>query len=400
MNTAFIIAEYNPFHNGHQYHLQKTAALGADRKICIMSGNFVQRSEAAAADKFLRAKTAILGGADLVLELPVKFAVSNAKWFASGAVEIIRATGINGFISCGASASAEQLSKLSRYLCDEEIRLKIRELCENSGLSFPAAQYRFIRDNISENAAELLLDPNNVLALEYLKAAQKKEPPIPLFTVERKNTAHDSMLPAENTASAKYIRTALCTEKGFSAVADYIPEAVLQELLSAFKNGRFSINSDNFNTAAMSRLYTLTAADFLEIENVKQGLENKIIKALQNSVSLNELYDNIKSKRYTHSRIRQIIISAALGVKKTDLQTGASFIRVLAFNDKGRELIREIKKNSSLPVITNISELKDCREASRDSELSLLADKLYNLCLPNPEPLKKLIVRHAQYIKS
>ncbi len=385
MQIAFVASEYNPFHNGHKYHISKTKEAGADAVVCVMSGNFVQRGEPAVAEKHFRAEAAILGGADLVIELPLKYAVSTASYFAKGFIDTVNATGINGAVSFGSSVDIDVLQNIKNVIFSEE--------CENFckqqskiGKSYPSAKSHFFKEKCQNLQSDILNDSNNILALEYLNAIDKTLKNFEIMSVKRLGAAHDSQITTGEFASAGYIRR-LIYEGKYELAKEFIPEKIFSYYSDLSVKNCFPINKNKFNTVAVSRLISLDINDIKEINNVTGGLENRIINAVKNSDELDTIYNLIKSKRFTHSKIRQIILNAVLGIKKSDLESGLSYIRVLAFNNKGREILYKMKSSATVPVISNLSQADS---SNRDAILDYTAGRIFNLCLPevytsNPE---------------
>lgn len=333
--TTGIICEFNPFHSGHKYLLDTVRAY-SDGIICVMSGNFVQRGEFAVYDKFTRAESAIKNGADLVIELPCAYSLMSAGGFAKYGVELLEKTGAADCIAFGAECDDKE--KLSNAA--EKIRNSYNEIKAEmkSGLSYPAARKKVIND-------EILDCPNNILGIEYIINTTLDFRP-----VKRIGRGHDSD-DAEYSASAireKLNNDDICTMK-------------------------------NCEKAILSKLRTMSEKDFAEIEDVSEGLENRIVNAVRASSSLDEIYDRIKTKRYTHSRIRRIILKAYLGITKEYSQE-VPYIRILGFNRKGREILSEMKKTAKLPVISRYSDIRELNEAGRKLyELECRCTDLYNL---------------------
>ena len=377
-NTAFIVCEYNPFHNGHALHIQKTRAAGAERVICLMSGNFVQRGEIAFFDKSTRAQCAINNGADLVLELPLKYVVSGAQYFAKGAAEIIAALGIKGTLSFGASADVAALERLAAFTSDMVTLQKAQDLSLQRGIPFAYAVQNTVRD-IDAGSACNLNDPNNVLAIEYIKALRAQKSDTELFAVER-TLSHDAEHPLGNVASAKYLRDGMLDAGAPDAYMKYLPENTRELIAALWGKGSLPANRTKFSAAAMARLIALSAEDFLQINGVNQGLENRILQCMRNESDLYTLFDSVKTKRFTHARIRQILISAVLGVKKEALERKNPYVRVLGMNQTGRTIFRELNETADVPLIMNLSEAPQCEER----ELDVFSGKLYDICRPVP----------------
>lgn len=387
-NTAFIIAEYNPFHNGHKYHIEKTRAAGAENIICIMNGSFMQRGEPAFYSKTDRAKTAVENGADLVLELPLKYGISSANYFALGGVMTAHLTGLDGTLSFGAAAGQAELSAYARLLSDGSISERLRAISDNTGKSYPAAFGEYLTGYAPE-LLPVLNDANSVLAAEYIAAIEKYAPELDYYAVERhKGARHDARCPDGRFASAKYLRDEI-TAGNINGVGFYMPESAFKVLCKAFEEGKCTGDRRHFSDISISRLADCKADYFTDINGVSQGLENRIVEAILTSSDLVSLYNTVKTKRFTHSRVRQIILSAVLGVKRCDLEAGVSYIRVLGFNNKGRTLLRELRDTAKAPVVTNISDINERSsiQAQRDKYLDITSGKLFELCKNSPESI-------------
>jgi len=335
-----IICEYNPFHKGHKYLIDTVKGDG-DRVICVMSGNFVQRGEAAVYSKFERAKEAVKNGADLVIELVAPCSTLSAQGFAEAGVGLLEATGICDAIAFGAECDdADELLKIS-----EEIKQRDSDIKEmlKSGMSYPAA-----RRNVT--GSPLLDTPNNILAIEYLTCTKLKP-----VIVKRIGGGHDS---DDAEYSASQIRKTL-TDKA--------------EL-------------KNCERAVLYKLRQMSAEDFSKIEDVSEGLENRIAEAVKVAGSLEELYDSIKTKRYTHSRIRRIILRAFLGITKDTPRT-PQYIRVLAMNESGAAMLKDIKEKGTLPVVTRYRDAKACGgSVLTQFENECRYTDIYALCYKSPHP--------------
>ena len=389
MSYSFIACEYNPLHNGHKYQINKAKQMGADAVICIMSGNFVQRGDIAVTQKHIRAKTALATGADLVIELPLKYAVSTASYFAEGFIRTVRASGLDGFVCCGATSSDEEIRLLCDTVFSEEAEAFTRAQL-GCGINYPRAKSIYIKNMLGAEYERMFNEPNNILALEYLNAIKKFSPETQFHSVRRIGAEHDSPTSVGNYSSASLLRKSIYKNESFDSLASelfaFVPHEVLEILESAHSKGLFPVSTDRFNAISMGRLISLNAEDLLSINNVNGGLENKIAKNIRSSASLNEVADKSKSKMYTHSRIRQILLNAVLGIERSDLLNGPSYIRVLGFNDCGRKIINEMKATASLPVVGNLSQLDNCEPIiRRDCQLDYIAGRLYSLCLENHE---------------
>ncbi len=393
ITPGFIIAEYNPFHNGHKYHIERTRENGATHIIAVMSGNFVQRGDIAICDKHIRANAALTGGADLVLELPLKYAVSNASYFAKGAVSVIEKTGLSGILSFGAKNSIEELIALADLTQEQNTKEQTEKLSLEKGLSYPSALSLFVKENYSPKLSAVLDDANNTLAIEYIKEAKNKDLPLEFSAVERLGISHDSLIKTENIASAMSIRNELYKEYNSQKeqynlynLKNFLPENALKVYEQAIKSFDMPVSREKFELIALSRLYAYDSEYFAKINNVSHGLENKILKALQEKCTLTEVYDEIKSKRYTYARVRQIILNAVLGISRDFLNRDIGYVRILGHNEKGREILRLIKEKQTVDFISNLSEVNTENKLAYDTlQADITAGKLYELCKPMPK---------------
>lgn len=335
-----IICEFNPFHGGHKYLIDKIKENGSS-VICCMSGNFVQRGEFAVFDKFTRTEMALKGGADLVIELPSACATLSAEGFAKSAVNLLEATGVVDEIAFGAeNDNISKLKKIAETLNDESIKSAITNEMKKG------IPYHTARKNILNT--DLLDSPNNILACEYLRFAN-----VPCRAVKRIGKGHDT---EDELYSASAIRKTLD------------------------KNKISSI--ENCEIAVLAKLRQMSKDDFKKIADVNEGLENRICNTVKSAGSLEELYNLIKTKRYTMARIRRIILRAYLGIY--DNSTIAPYIRILGFNSTGRDLLSKMKKTADLPIITKYSQCSD--DIREYFEKECLYTDLYNLGYKNPLP--------------
>lgn len=376
MKTAAIICEYNPFHNGHKFHIEETKKqTGADAVVVIMSGNFVQRGEVAIFDKDLRAKAAIECGADLCLELPAVYSCASAEFFARGAVSTLSALGIIDFLSFGAEAtSADQLLEIAHLLADEpcEFSKKLKDYTAK-GVSYPVARAKAVEAVLGQSAAEILASPNNILGVEYCKALILENSAIMPFPIKRTGADHDSKESSDNIASATLVRELILSGNSFSK---FIPKTAYD----IFKDAKIH-SLKQLEKAILCELVKMPAEDLQKIADVGEGLENRVKAAALTSSSLDELIDSIKTKRYTHSRIRRIILSAFLGITAADRSTAPQYIKILDHNEKGQGLISAAKKAATLPLVRNTSQVNKLQNQSvKDMwERERVFDRLYEM---------------------
>lgn len=371
MKVCGIIAEYNPFHNGHKYHISKTKELyGATHIIAVMSGNFTQRGDLAIVDKYKRTETALKNGVDLVIELPVQYSLASAEQFAYGAVYLIDKLGCVNFISFGSECGdIELLQTASKAVRQYRQSDEVAKLMD-SGYTYPSALQKIISEKYSAEIADVLDLPNNILAIEYINAAEKINSIIKYVTVRRKSALHDSKTNEKSDIlSALQIRNMIYENKDISAFVPYCD----------FSN---TASLSNIEVAVLSRLRSMTKEEIEKTPNVLIGLENRIYDAVHEATSLDELFEMIKTKRYTLSRIRRIVLSAFLGITKNDLKITPSYVKILGMNNKGKEILSTAKCN--LPINTSLAQLaKASREAQRQAELEASCDNQYALALTN-----------------
>lgn len=375
--VAGIIAEYNPFHRGHQYHIAETRRLlGADcGVVCVQSGDFVQRGEAALWPKHLRAGAAVRGGADLVLELPLPWCVSSAEGFARGGVSALCASGVVTHLSFGSeSGDLAALQRAAGAKRDPAFSdLLRREL--QAGVSYPRAQELAVRALIGDGADVLAL-PNDTLALEYLLALSEAGGAIEPVAVRRVGAGHDEA--GEGAIrSASELRELLL--RGEDASAFLPPEAA-----ALFETP--AVDPAQLETAVLSRLRMLPQEAWANVPGAEEGLENVMYRAVRGASTLEGVLAAAKSKRYPLSRLRRLALCAALGVTK-DLPARPPYLRVLAANDRGRALLREMREKSALPVITKSAAANDLPEdARRIFALNADAHDLYVLACADRSP--------------
>jgi predicted nucleotidyltransferase len=387
MNVLGIIAEYNPFHNGHLYQLQESSRITApDFTVCVMSGNFMQRGEPAMADKWLRAETAVKNGIDLVMELPFAFACNNAEYFAYGAVDLLDRLGCVTHLSFGSEAGdLAALQRTAEFLSCESDELK-ECIRENAGLgmSFPKARYEAVRQCAGEDLSEHLKSANNILAVEYLKQLNLKNSPIEPVTVMRYGTGYHDKGSFENIASATAIRHKISESGDTEVIKSLMPISTFQVLNRIGYDVNKLVN-DLFKLLVY-RIITSDHQELASILSATEGLENRVKNAVSEASDMESLVGAILSKRYTETRIRRLLSHILIGLDKEAFQEitdkRINYARVLGFNRKGAELLKLIKKteSSSIPILTNIN-----RELTNDSEIwkllkyDVLASDIYNL---------------------
>lgn len=373
MKILGIISEYNPFHNGHKYQIERAKELcGADAVVAVMSGNYVQRGDISVFEKKVRAKSALLNGVDLVIELPSSMALSSAERFAFCGISLLNAIGTD-FVSFGIEDdSLSVLKKAAQLLCDEPSEYK-KLLAENlgKGFSFAVSRHNALSSLITNSSASLS-SPNNILALEYLKAIIKTNSPITPIPVKRCDNGFHSEAPNGSFISASALRNMIFNRQPIDA---FIPSNVLNLYQSSRIHSIVSMEK-----SVCASLCRLSADEIRQIPDVSEGLENKILKSAFESSGFEELCDKIKSKRYARSRIRRILLCSFLGITKSDLQN-PSYIKILDFNRQGQMLLNKIKQETSLPLVKNFNQIR--KTGNSNIELlwkkELIFDKIYDL---------------------
>ncbi len=376
MTLAAIISEYNPFHNGHQFHIEETRRLtNADGIVAIMSGNLVQRGDIAIFDKRVRSRAATLGGADLTIQLPSVYAAASAEFFALNAVKTLNALGNISFLSFGAETPhVHMLLKVAELLADEPAELsgKIKHYM-SEGLAYPVARSRATGEILGEEYARILSTPNNILGIEYCKAlilTNSKIAPCPIL---RRGAEHDSAKTSDSIASASYIRELLLNKKDIDT---FVPPFAAE----LYKNAK-THSLKTIEKGILAQLIKMTASEFAKVPDVSEGLENRIHEAALNSATLEELLDKIKTKRYTHSRLRRIILSAYFGITDDMRLKEPQYISVLDHNEVGQKIIANAKKVAQLPIVRNTSQINKLKNplAKEMWEQERLFDKIYDL---------------------
>lgn len=378
MTAAGIVAEYNPLHTGHFYHIARTREQ-SDGLVVVMSGNAVQRGGPAFFSKWDRARAAVKCGADLVLELPAVWACAPAERFAAGAVEILSGCGCVKTISCGSeSGDAGLLMQTAKAVREAENSPLISQLLK-TGITYAAAREQAVRQMYGNQAADLLHSPNNILAIEYLKSNAELTAPMDFFTVRRQGAAHDS-IEAEETASASMLR-GLYAQNESDTADRYIPKPALEIFSDALKAGRGNTDPSRLERAILFRLQTASAEELKLLPDISEGLENRFLTAAKEAGSLDQLLEMVKTKRYTLSRLRRIVWNLLLGNTRALTVSSPPYIRVLDFNQaSGRELLRQMKKSASLPIIHSMAQLE--RAFPEYAAVEKRATQLFNLCCP------------------
>ena len=351
-----VVSEFNPFHKGHQYLLQESRSrLGGDTTvICVMSGDFVQRGEAACFDKFSRAEAACRSGADLVIELPLPWCISSAEGFARGAVALLAALGCTHLSFGSESGDLTGLQRVADALGDPTIHEAIQSiLSADPTLPYARARQMALAKSLGDDAL-LLEEPNNILGIEYMKAIRSLGCDLTPMTIQRFGAAHDAVSAGVQPSAMQLRRMLLEGEQ----LDESIPSEAMQVFWKEIEKGR-SWNPRLLDRMLRSRLYTLNAEDFEMLPDSGDGAGRRLYKALQEGKSLEDTAALAATKRYTRARMRRMLLCAALGIRKEDLEALPPYVRLLAINEKGRTFLHENSVDIALPIVTKPAMARD-----------------------------------------
>lgn len=398
MKAVGIIAEYNPFHSGHQWQLLTAKALsGCPAAVIVMSGQFVQRGEPALLDKWLRAEMAIRSGADLVIELPAVFSLRSAQYFAAGGVRLLQALGVVSHLSFGVENNDLAALKKLAALADAAHTGSLLRQKLKAGLSYPAALGQVLLAQNQTEASAIAFAPNNILAIEYLRALGRYAPSLIPCPVKRQHAGYHEVEITAPFASATAIRKSILENSGVQPpTATVIPAASKQIIEKALLAGRGPVTAGTFETMLLARLRTMPPAAIAELPDVTEGLEHRIAETARIATGRAELLSTIKCKRYTHTRLQRILLHALLGTTKVAVEefdhTGPLYARILAFNEQGKELLRQASRQSDIPLITKTTHFLNSRQRyiatptalQRMLAVDITASDIYSLGFPNP----------------
>ena len=381
-NVLGIVAEYNPFHNGHLYHLEKSKRdTNSEYSIAVISGNFTQRGSTSLVDKWEKAQMAIANGVDLVIELPTLYATSSAENFADGAIKLLDSLKIVDHVSFGAEtpnlSALDHLAEILYYEPKEYKALLSIEL--GKGLSFPKARENALMMylNDQKNIRNILNSPNNILAIEYLKALKKYKSRINPYIIGRFESDYNSTKITGNIASSTAIRNML-KNNAFNILPKLMPQSSCAILAKNLKTGHAIPDISVFEKEIIYNLRKMTINEIKELPDVSEGLEFAIKEAASSCNTIVEFLNIIKSKRYTTTRLQRILVYALLGITKKDIEVSKKtipYVRVLGFNQNGKHLLSEISKaNPKLQIITSVKKFIDSNNKNRNLDILLSKD--------------------------
>ncbi len=367
--TSAIIAEYNPFHKGHKYHIDETKKITGSDIIAIMSGNFVQRGEPAVTDKHTRTKMALENGVSMVIELPVQYATGSADIFAYGAVNILNACKIFDTLSFGSeSGSVAVFEKAAEILNNEPDNFKsLLKQHLSTGLSYPLSRSKALEEYANIDTT-FLNAPNNILALEYIKELKRLKSPIKPITIKRIVSSYNSNTLSGEISSASAIRSALINNdfKAFNSMPENCINTIKDKTIPLL---------DDYTQILSYILRTKSPDEISKIADVTEGLENRILNT--DFTSISDLLNKLKTKRYTYSKLQKAILHIILNITKDEQQVPPQYIRVLGFRRDKKHLLTKLGSSSSLPVITSVKENEDLLKKE------IITTDIYNIITGN-----------------
>ena len=397
-----IVSEYNPFHNGHLHNLEESKKITkTDFCVAVMSGNFVQRGDTALVDKWTRAEMALKNGVDLVVELPTVYAISSAENFADGAIKILNSLGVVDYVSFGSEiGEIKPIDDIAEILYNEpkEFSSLIKSQLR-SGLSYPRAREVAISQffGSSMKYTEIIKNPNNILGVEYLKSIKRQKSSITPITIKRNYSDYNSEDIKNGIASATAIRTMIKNNKKTQKV---VPQYSYELIHNSIQEGHVVKDISVFGKEIIYILRRMSIDDIKNLPDVSEGLEFKIKEAASKSNNFDALINEIKSKRYTQSRIQRIFLYALLNITKKDIENSKKltpYIRVLGFNKHGKRIISAIAAaNPKLNIIVSVKKFIESQgnnQLKHMLEKDILATNIYTLAY------KKNSISNLDYTK-
>lgn len=381
MRAAAVIAEFNPFHSGHRLLLQSCREkAGADVVAVVMSGNFVQRGAPACMDRRVRTLAALRCGADVVLELPLPYAMATAERFAFGAVSVLAGLGGVELLAFGSECGDLSLLQSAAHKAEQAENSQCFRLLLQKGYSFAQA-----RQGALEEMGEggLLRSPNNALAVEYLRQLKLQKAQMEPFTIPRQGAGHDEAVPRGAYASGSMLREALFRGRE-QELCRYLPPEIFA--LTVQGAGELA-DVTRGERAILSRLRGMTHQQFSRLPDCSEGIENRLYKAVRQACTLEQLYAMIKTKRYTLARVRRLVLSAFLQVDGSLCRQSAPYAHLLGFTPAGKALLSRWKSTAAIPLSPSLRLLERQNEtAQRFARLEAAADDQYAVFLPQLRP--------------
>lgn len=385
MQTAGMIIEYNPLHCGHLYLIQQIREqLGPETAVIgVMSGNFVQRGDFALVRKHARAGAAVKSGVDLVLELPLPWAVGSAERFADGGVQALEATGVVTHMAFGSECGdASALERVASCLLSPEYEEALRSRL-SEGVSYAACRQTAVEELLGSADAAILESPNNILGVEYCKALLRRQSSIQPLTIPRAGAGYHDVSPEQTLPSATSIRALLAQGRRDEAL-ERMPEAMRTAYEAEERCGRAPVFRETCQRAMLARLRAMSEADFAALDEGNEGLYRRLYEASRKASSVEEVLEAAKTKRYAYTRLQRMVLWAYLGVRPADFPAEVPYLRVLAANGRGREVLARMRKTASLPVLTKSADVRRLPETAQCLfDLEVRATDLYTLAYPD-----------------
>ncbi|MBU5306660.1 nucleotidyltransferase [Clostridioides mangenotii] len=378
MNILGLVVEYNPFHNGHLFHLNESKKkTEASHTVAVMSGNFLQRGEPAILDKHTRAEMAVRAGVDLVIELPTLYACQSAELFSYGAITTLNSLNCINSICFGSEVGdIRLLYAISDILSCEPLEFKASlKTYLDLGMLFPTARSKALIEYISKhninstnnnyslvNIEEVLNNPNNILGIEYIKRLIKLNSSIKPYTIKRIQSEYNSTVMTGFISSATAIRNKLNACENLEEIENAMPLTSYQVLKNKIDENNLLMHDELFFDTLKATIFR-DKERLTDIFEVNEGIENKIYKEAFIAKNANELVNLVKSKRYTMTKVKRILNNILLGISKDEINKAKEvetmpYVRILAFNNKGREILKEIKNNSEIKIINKFSNIE------------------------------------------
>lgn len=364
MSTLGLIVEYNPFHNGHLYHVQQAKKItNPDTTVAVMSGSFVQRGQAALINKWKRTEMALQNGIDLVVELPTVYATQSADLFAFGSIFLLNNLGIDTFVFGSEDDSIEKLDEISELLLNEPTAFKknIKDYL-SKGYAYPKALAEAINIYFGKKNYTIST-PNDILGLQYIYQLKKQNSSIKPYTIARQSAFHhDNNITSGSIASATAIRNHLLQNKNITEIKKVLPNDNYDILLNESQQNR--VNSwDNYIKSLKILISSQTSNELQAIHGMDEGIENRLKQFIISAETFNQFVELIKTKRYTKPKIQRLLLYILLNITKEKIANiniinGPQYIRVLGFNEQGRTHLNKIKHDIDIPIITNIKKIK------------------------------------------
>ncbi len=399
MRIAGIIAEYDPFHNGHAYHIAQTRAAGAEYIVAVLGGHFTQRGEPALLTKTDRVRMALASGADLVVEMPQAFGLSSAENFARGGIAILDSMGCVDTVSFGSECGdAKTLTEIASFMQTNAFKSALRDALEE-GIPYAAAQEKALKNSKNEQFAAILSTPNNTLGLEYCKALLELQSKIQPFTVKRTGAAHNAFAQDGSFTSASHLRT--CVKAGkWQEILPFLPKSSLEILQNANICGRCYTDSRIYERILLAKLRSMSRDDIAALPFISEGLENRLYEAIRTQTSIDDIIESVKTKRYPLARLRRILAAAYLGLTAEEMPLLPSYIRVLGIGENGAPLLKEIAKSARLPLFTDAKQPPTDAFSEKLFNFECKASDLYGSLLPFPSPcgeeFRRGMIRHPR----